>query len=156
MIVRNPYKAIVSYWNLLQSGSQTGIAENESFITSQFEEFLYSGALRWFEVIEDWIMFGKDVHFIFYENIQKNPIEEMRNLLNYFGLPVDEDRLSCLGKDLTGKFHRTKHQPAVPFKHDHHQLLRMMIEKADTIIRHYAGVALPLEEYKEYKEFIIC
>ena len=154
--MRNPYKAIVSYWNLLQSGSQTGFARNESFNTSEFEEFLYSGALRWFEVIEDWIIFGKDVHFIFYENVLKNPPEEMRKLMNYLGLPVDEDRLSCLAKDFIGQFYRKKQQQAVPFKFDHHQLVRLMIERADKLIRQHAGVALPQEEYEEYRELISC
>ena len=155
VIVRNPYKAIVSYWNYIHSG-QLGIATEESFNSDKFVEFVFRGALRWFELIEDWIKFGKDVYFIFYENMLDSPTEEARKLLQYLGLPVDENRISCLLRDYSGKFHREQEQRAIPFTTDHHRLLRIMIEKANKIIRDNTRTWLPIEKYQEYQNFTEC
>ena len=36
VIVRNPYKAFISYWNLRKSGSHTGKATRKSFVGEEF------------------------------------------------------------------------------------------------------------------------
>ena len=112
--------------------------------------------MRWFELIEDWILFGKDVYFIFYEKIFESPTKEAEKLLKYLGLPVDENRISCLLKDYSGTFHRAQVEKTIPFTTDHHRLLRIMIEKADKLIKDQTGKGLPLETYQEYQNFTEC
>ena len=151
VIIRNPYKAIISNWNHMKATSNTKIADASTFKTLAFEKFVFQQSLRWLEVIEDWITFGREVHFIFYENFVDNPIEETRKLVKYLKLPIDEDRLSCLSKATTGSFLRTGHQPKIPFTLDQHRIIRMMIRQADKIVKDHNNEGLPIEKYKEFK-----
>lgn len=146
IVVRNPYKAILSYWNFYNTKSHTSLIDKNSFKTLKFQDFVFTGASRWFEVIEDWITFGKEVYFIFYEDLQEDPVGEMRSLLDYLGLPVDEERLACISSHLAGSFHRTSHQEIDPFTQDHHLLLQTVIEKAVRLIEQYSGQILPIRK----------
>ena len=150
VLVINPYKAIISQWNLKVNGSKVKIATAESFKTLEFDDFVFQALLHWLEIIEDWISVGKDVYFVFYENIAEDPIAESRKLLAYLGLPVDEERLACLSKDITGAFLRTSHHTSVPFTREHHAMVRMVIDRADHVIREMNGRGLPRIKYEEY------
>ena len=83
----------------MMAPSNTELAKEYTFKTKGFDYFVLREALRWLEVIEDWIVFGREVHFIFYEKFVEDPIQETRNLVKYLKLPVDEGRLSCLSKE---------------------------------------------------------
>ena len=134
----------------MKAPSNTEVAEPYTFRSKEFDNFLLREALRWLEVIEDWIIFGKEVHFIFYENFVQGPLKETRKLLKYLKLPADEGRLFCLSKENTGSFLRTGYQSKINFRLDHHRILRMVIEKADSIIKHYNNAVLPILKYKEF------
>ena len=41
------------------------IAET-SFSSQKFQDFVLTGAERWLEVIQDWITYGKVIHFILF------------------------------------------------------------------------------------------
>ena len=46
---------------------------------------------------------------IFYENLKRNPLKEIRKMLHFYKFPIDEGRLKCLQTHLEGKAKR-KHQ----------------------------------------------
>jgi len=153
VVVRNPYKAILSYWNFYNTKSHTKVIDDNSFDSLKFKDFVFTGASRWFEVIEDWIHFGKSLHFIFYEDLSEDPVGEMRRLLNYLGLPVQEERLNCITSHLTGNFRRVKHQSTEdPFTEDHHMMIRTVIAKAKTLISENRGGSLPVDKYEFYNK----
>ena len=135
----------------MKAPSNTEVAEPYTFRSKEFDNFLLREALRWLEVIEDWIIFGREVHFIFYENFVEDPLKETRKLVKYLKLPIDEDRFSCLSKATTGLFLRTGHQPKIPFTLDQHRIIRMMIRQADKIVKDHNNEGLPIEKYKEFK-----
>ena len=103
MLVRNPYRAIISYWNFLKIGWPKVVKIKDvrlrGYNTSEFRNFVFRGTYRWFELIDDWVKFGSDIYFIFYEDLKENPVEEMRKLMLYLNLIVDEERLSCLVRE---------------------------------------------------------
>ena len=136
----------------MMAPSNTELAKEYTFKTKGFDYFVLREALRWLEVIEDWIVFGREVHFIFYEKFVEDPIQETRNLVKYLKLPVDEGRLSCLSKENTGSFFRTEHQAKVNLTLDHHRTLRMVIQKADSILKDHINKGLPIEKYQELKD----
>ena len=67
LVIRNPYKAILSYWNFIRTGSHTKVEAAESLGTEEFQEFCRVGAERWLELLQDWLMFCTYCHFIMYE-----------------------------------------------------------------------------------------
>ena len=67
LVIRNPYKAFISYWNLLKTGSQTETAASESLQGEEFRSFVISQANKWLELIRDWLEISTSRHVIFYE-----------------------------------------------------------------------------------------
>ena len=111
-----------------------------------------NGALKWLELIDDWIYMGKDVYIMFYEELKEDPVKEIGKLLVFLGLPKDERRFSCLLQNLSGSFHRTVHQTVDPFTADHHKVIKYAIQKASKMINLHAGKNLPIEKYEFYKQ----
>jgi hypothetical protein len=62
-----------------------------------------SGLKRWYELIADWLDFGTELYFVFYEELVEDPLGEVRRLLHYLNLPVDEQRMACTAKHLSGR-----------------------------------------------------
>ena len=54
---------------------------------------------------------------VHYENVKTDILTEMRKILNFFNMPIREERLECLFKHKDGLFHRepTKTPEVVPF-----------------------------------------
>ena len=54
---------------------------------------------------------------VHYENVKTDVLTEMRKILNFFNMPISEERLKCLFKHKDGLFHRepTKTPEVVPF-----------------------------------------
>ena len=67
LVIRNPYKAILSYWNFKRTKSHTKTVAAESLHSGEFQEFVRVGAERWLELIQDWLEFSTDCHVIMYE-----------------------------------------------------------------------------------------
>ena len=68
LVIRNPYKAIISFYNFKQTGgSHTNTVAAESLHTEEFQEFVREGADKWLELIQDWLEFSTDCHVILYE-----------------------------------------------------------------------------------------
>ena len=60
------------------------------------------GVLRWASLIKDWVKYGKEVYFLFYEELKEDPIGEMEKLLEYLKIEVNQSRMRCIEKHLTG------------------------------------------------------
>ena len=67
LVVRNPYKAIISFYNFYQTGSQKKSVAAERLQSKDFHNFVRDGAERWLELIQDWLLFSTDLHVVMYE-----------------------------------------------------------------------------------------
>ena len=82
--LRNPYKAILSYWNFKNTKSHTKTISGDSLRSQKFQQFARTGAqrysqlssnvrvtlllmFRWLEVIKDWLQYSTDLYCIYYE-----------------------------------------------------------------------------------------
>ena len=65
-------QALVSNWNHMKAESNTKVAKAETFQSAEFERYVLKQSLRWLELIEDWVEFGTEVHFVFYEGSATN------------------------------------------------------------------------------------
>ena len=150
VVIRNPFKAILSYWNYISTKSHTASANKTSFSSQKFKDFAFVGINRWYEIISDWLKYGTEVYFVFYENLKENPVAEIRTLFDHLGVELDENRLNCIEKHLTGSFERTKHTEDNPFSSDHQELFRLVIDEASRRIEEKTGIKLPVEKYTFY------
>ena len=137
---------------LFNTKSHTNVISEGSFQSLMFRDFVFTGASRWFELIEDWLRLGEDVYMIFYEDMVQDPVRELRKLMEYLGLTVDEGCLSCISDHLAGTFHRPVHQLTDPFSADHHIIIDNLIEKAGKIVKEKTGKNLPTDKYDFMKK----
>jgi len=152
VVVRNPYKAILSYWNFFNTKSHTRVIAETSFGSQKFQDFVSTGAERWLEVIQDWTSYGKELHFIFYERLCDDPVHEMRQLLAHLGLEVAEDRMACITSHLAGSFKRSKHASKDPFSPEQHNIIRAAIKRGAKLIKDHGGGDLPVDRYEFYSD----
>ena len=66
-MIRNPYKAIVSLYNLKLTKSHTESVSAQSLLTKDFHSFVRENAEKWLEVIQDWLRYSTEVYVILYE-----------------------------------------------------------------------------------------
>ena len=67
LVIRNPYKAIVSLYNLKLTKSHTESVSAQSLLTKDFHSFVRENAEKWLEVIQDWLLYSTEVYVILYE-----------------------------------------------------------------------------------------
>ena len=67
LVIRNPYKAIISFYNFARTGSHTKSVSAEILATTDFHNFVREGAERWLELLQDWLQYSKDCYVIMYE-----------------------------------------------------------------------------------------
>ena len=76
LLIRNPYKALISYWELTQTQDHTGSRGIDQYVSSSssFDRHVKTGAARWLELILDWAEHCIDCHLVFFEvNIMQIP-----------------------------------------------------------------------------------
>ena len=71
LLIRNPYKALISYWELIQTQDHTGSkgVDQDVASSSSFNRHVKTGADRWLELILDWAKNCSECHLVFFEVI---------------------------------------------------------------------------------------
>ena len=119
LLIRNPFKAILSWYKHLIHGIHSNtafetsgwlnIAWNWLFIKNSyfweekevrlplhnFERFTLENVNIWRTTIEDWITLG-EVHVVHYENVLENRMTEIEKILNFLQITIQKWRLSCV------------------------------------------------------------
>ena len=67
LVIRNPYEAILSYWNFKKTQSHTKTVASKSLNSAEFRKFVRVGASRWLEIIQDWLLFSTELYVVLYE-----------------------------------------------------------------------------------------
>ena len=66
LLIRNPYHAIISYWNFKETNSHVDITK-KSVHSKEFETFAKAEVTKWLKIITDWLQFSNDLYCVFYE-----------------------------------------------------------------------------------------
>ena len=138
--------------------------------TKSFQNFVRTGAEKWLEVIQDWVLYSVELYVVMYEvgrergNVKKtpahfdvqelteNPIGELKRLLHHLRVEIEPGRLDCIDRHSEGSFHRTNSSKTGedPFTQELHTLLDTNIQTADTLLWTVTGRGLPLTKYHYY------
>ena len=98
----------------------------------------------------------KDVHITHYEFLSKSPVEEIRKILIFLGLPVDEDRLECIKESSDGLFKRkpSKHVPLDmnPYNAELKNIIYEAIDELNLVLEKKGKPRLPISLYEMYDE----
>lgn len=101
LIIRNPYDALVSYRNYLQTGNnQTATASAAAFAGPEWRKFVLGEIDRWQGTALRWIprigISGGGV--LYYGDLLRDRPNQLRLLAQYLGQQLDERRLQCVLK----------------------------------------------------------
>lgn len=87
---------------------------------------------------------------VFYEDLKRDPIGQLRGIVHFLGLQVSEERLLCLESQLEGKFKRPNTQKLDydPFTPAMKEQINQLISAVDEALRKKNMTGLP-EEYMQ-------
>nr|XP_054754110.1 WSC domain-containing protein 1-like [Lytechinus pictus] len=136
LLVRNPYRAMVAEFNRQKAG-KTGHAEDNIFRTEDWRRYVKKQSQTWFKLYEKYISecnhLGhtcKSMLIVYYEQLQLHLKDELRRILNYLGVMIDEERLTCTVRNSEGQFHRPKSNKTLdPFFEEDRRFVEESLKK---------------------------
>ncbi|XP_049846131.1 WSC domain-containing protein 1-like [Schistocerca gregaria] len=158
LLLRNPYEALISYRNFLYGG-HTGFAPRTRFQGPEWERFASQLALVWRELAATWANYthADEATLLHFERLRLEPSSELRRLLRFLRLAVDERRLACVLRHADGPFRRppASSQQALfsardPFSKKLHKILDQVIHDLDRTIQKRGWGRIPTHLYKFY------
>ena len=165
LIIRNPYKAIASWYRHLKQG----VHSNTDFhVASQggsdtipnhhktrllhydnFERFVLENIHIWRTIIEDWVRVG-DILVVHYENILQDRNTELNKILRFLGVEIDETRMKCVNycdNDMYKRKMTTEDQSSPPYTDFLRKEVNKSIQYIDGLLSEFKHGSLPLEMY---------
>ncbi|KAM9321349.1 sialate:O-sulfotransferase 1 [Gastrophryne carolinensis] len=147
LLIRNPYKALMAEFNRKCAG-HLGYATERHWKSKEWPEFVNSYASWWASHALDWLQHGKKLLVVHYEDLKKDLIAKLRQMVAFLNLPVNEDRLLCVENNKDGNFKRVGSSQTVldPFTKEMKDLINGYIRTVDKALRSRNFTGLP-EEY---------
>ena len=157
LLIRNPYRALVSYWNHIRAEStvKSNPDLEQEIHTDLFSRFMMNEAKLWYEVAYDWIALGSHLTVVHYEDLLTDDEvrkSEINRILDFFQIPFDASRLKCIeGKPVkysgnkrpSPKFAMTRQM----FREDVQRVIDGYVLKMRALLKEYGFKDLPLEKY---------
>uniref|UniRef100_A0A3Q4BQB5 WSC domain-containing protein n=1 Tax=Mola mola TaxID=94237 RepID=A0A3Q4BQB5_MOLML len=106
LMIRNPYKALMAEFNR-KYGGHIGFASQAHWRGKEWPEFVRNYAPWWASHTLDWLNYGKNVHVVHFEVLKKDLFSKLKEMVQFLGLKVSEDRLLCVEGQKDGNFKRS-------------------------------------------------
>ncbi|XP_068126313.1 sialate:O-sulfotransferase 1 isoform X2 [Hyperolius riggenbachi] len=147
LLIRNPYKALMAEFNRKCAG-HLGYATERHWKSKEWPEFVNSYASWWASHALDWLQFGKKLLVVHYEDLKKDLIGKLKEMVAFLKLPINEDRLLCVENNKDGNFKRLGSSQTVldPFTREMKDLIDGYIRTVDKALRSRNFTGLP-EDY---------
>lgn len=114
---------------------------NTSILLAAFLAYAAGGPNRWTSGVKKFLDVVKRNHIVFYEDLQKDPVEEMRRIADFLDLKSRdhkehfETRLICMQLDVHGNFKRPSRNLSIdPFPETLKHKFDNSILEMDTIL----------------------
>ncbi|CAJ1932469.1 unnamed protein product [Cylindrotheca closterium] len=94
LVVRNPFDAIVSYWNLAVTNTHTKKVTEEVYerFATFFRDLVRNEMVVWLQFLEFWVTRTEiPVLLVRYEDLIGNPRQELEKILNFYALGSSTD-----------------------------------------------------------------
>ncbi|CAH1230722.1 WSCD2 [Branchiostoma lanceolatum] len=146
LIIRNPYNAIVSEHNR-KHGGHTGLARQTKYHSQEWVDFVTGKSQTWTNTAMNWIRYCRNLLIVYYEDLQRDVVGQIRRVLKFLDLPVSEERMFCLEANKDGKFKRHKHIDFDPYTPEMRASVNLYIHTVALSLKLYNKTDLP-EEYR--------
>lgn len=74
---------------------------------AEWPEFVRNYAPWWASHTLDWLNYGKKVHVVHFEDLKRDLFSKLKEMVQFLGLKVSEDRLLCVEGQKDGNFKRS-------------------------------------------------
>lgn len=147
LLIRNPYKALMAEFNRKCAG-HLGYATERHWKSKEWPEFVNSYASWWASHALDWLQYGKKLLVVHYEDLKKDLIGKLKEMVSFLSIPVNKDRLLCVENNRDGNFKRVGSSQTIidPFTQDMKKTIDGYIRTVDKALKARNFTGLP-EEY---------
>uniref|UniRef100_A0A0P5B7E5 Rna-binding protein n=1 Tax=Daphnia magna TaxID=35525 RepID=A0A0P5B7E5_9CRUS len=168
LVIRNPFKAILSYRNFAFGGNMAGLAPVEAFSQglepvrigdrkiSTWDQFISRSVASWEMLATVWIRGLKRGGVVYYEKLRRDTGPQLLRMAEMLGISnVNKDRLDCVlrhNQDNTFKRSESgpKNYPKNPFTESQHLLILKSIQSVQMALKERGLDPLPVEMYDFY------
>lgn len=145
LLIRNPYKALMAEFNRKCAG-HLGYATEKNWKSKEWPDFVNSYASWWASHTLDWLKHSKNLLVVHYEELKKNLIHKLKEMVEFLHLEADHDRLLCVENNKDGNFKRSGAGPDLdPFTQEMKDLIYGHIRTVDEALKLRNLTGLPKE-----------
>ncbi|KAJ1184486.1 hypothetical protein NDU88_001292 [Pleurodeles waltl] len=145
LLIRNPYKALMAEFNRKCAG-HLGYATEKNWKSKEWPEFVNSYASWWASHTLDWLKHSKNLLVMHYEELKKDLIHKLKEMVEFLHLEVDHNRLLCVENNKDGNFKRSGAGPDLdPFTREMKDLIDGHIRTVDEALKLRNFTGLPKE-----------
>ncbi|XP_061558764.1 sialate:O-sulfotransferase 1-like isoform X1 [Phycodurus eques] len=146
LLIRNPYRSLMAEFNRKCAG-HLGHASDAQWKSKEWPEFVSSYAPWWSSHALSWLKFGRRLHVVHYEELQRALLPQLRLITAFLNVTATEERLICAQSNQDGYFKRPgAQQPSFdPFTPHMRQMIDTFIHNVDTALQSRNFSGLPRE-----------
>ncbi|KAJ0004222.1 hypothetical protein NQD34_010436 [Periophthalmus magnuspinnatus] len=146
LLIRNPYRSLMAEFNRKCAG-HLGHASDAQWKSKEWPEFVSSYAPWWASHALSWLKFSKRLLVVHYEELQKTLIPQLRLIVSFLNVTINEERLLCAHSNQDGHFKRSGSQRPTfdPFTPDMRTMIDSFIHDVDQALLSRNLSGLPLE-----------
>ncbi|XP_042880020.1 WSC domain-containing protein 1-like [Penaeus japonicus] len=150
LIIRNPARAIISYWKFIKTqgkNKHTKQVPEKSFKTKEFRNYVATMTVLWEQLITDRLLWNTaPVHIVFYEHLVNDPVSYVKGILEFLRFPTEEGRLKCMADHLQGSFKRPKKNETDPYVTGEKEGMSYAVKRVNRLLTLLGYPELPVYE----------
>ena len=105
-------------------------------------------AQKWLDLLADWVVLSTNLVVVHYEQLRLDQERQIRKILKFFGIKVNEKRIKCMKMVSFEWFRRNKKiLTKNPYSQAVNRKLTEVIETAQSLLKQYNHEPLPLHLY---------
>ena len=122
---------------------------NKKIGTDDFEKFALNQINKWRDIILDWVILGREVLVVYFEDFVKNKTNQMEKILDFLKVSKNLDRINCV-KFATLDFYRRRNNYGLDLKisMDLRKKVIKVAKEVDTILKKFGQSSFPLSYLK--------
>ncbi|XP_002741011.2 sialate:O-sulfotransferase 2-like [Saccoglossus kowalevskii] len=149
VVIRNPYKAMVAEHNR-KFGGHTGYATEDKYKKgSEWQDFVMGKSRTWTNTAMMWLQNCPKVLVVHFEDLIQHMNRELRRMMEFLNVDINEERLLCAEMDSEGKFKRptkkTKMLTFDPFTQEMREYVDIYIKTVAMALKLHNQPDLPKE-----------
>ncbi|XP_070574759.1 sialate:O-sulfotransferase 1-like [Ptychodera flava] len=148
LLLRNPIDIVIAEKNRQSADGHLGEAtwRKDSRTDEDWNQFAYTEFERYERIVNDFSNLTVPTLIVHYENIKNDSLTEVKRIVDFLNMTVNEERKICAENNGEGHFHRHKSDAKTPYKTFTDEMIcdaLALMEKASKLIAEKGHQPLP-------------